>query len=512
MEQVLGLLRQWSAGGPCRQPWALLAAISAPVRDQAYMKFARGQILRTSATAMRRYEIRYSDWPYRLFGLIATTTTAADKAEIVRSLLGAPARELDTYSLGLRRMFGSAALLSSDRCREVLLHDFRCHPYAIDQAERLNSEVSRMHAPRAPGKQFLTSARESLLRQATALHMTNHGAHPLRPERVSRSTDVIEQNPLLPLPHGVVKQDRLADHGGPLALRPIAAGDAGVLDDGVAAAMPGVLHGASVPHEQRPGFARVARYEKAVLSYKPSAAQPPADDEPKVGLSRYMLQFNREVQAMKASLGRRLTLTEYSAFRADFKQRWANQGDNPVFKDAYDEWRHSGREAPELRDMVPYKAAWGCGCVSTPICPAEFHRYVVENGWPTDSEVFGGTVSERPAAPSDAMECDDEVSPWGWGRQPRNIDPESIADMARYSLIESGLNVYLEYIGKGAAEAAEEILMIHGTPTTDGGPKRLLFIVSGVCWNPKALVEWKRLKCRTAVHSWTVHNVNICVV
>ena len=67
--QLHHLLTSWLVDGGDRRPMLVLEAVRAPMTDQAFMRFARSQALRTSSSISRRYDLRYSSWPYPLFTL-----------------------------------------------------------------------------------------------------------------------------------------------------------------------------------------------------------------------------------------------------------------------------------------------------------------------------------------------------------------------------------------------------------------------------------------------------------
>ena len=81
---------QWANGGPARKPWAILEAVDAPLRDEGFMRRSRGAILRLNTSVFRRYEVKYSTWPYKLYALVDLGATDEMKDQVVEELLGAP--------------------------------------------------------------------------------------------------------------------------------------------------------------------------------------------------------------------------------------------------------------------------------------------------------------------------------------------------------------------------------------------------------------------------------------
>ena len=133
---MLHLLTSWNAGGAFRRPWALLDAIGAPVDDPVFMVWSRSQILRLGAALFRRYEQRFSTWPYLLFILQVRGAPEAARRAVAERLLAAARHHLDVYSLGIRFRFPTLDALMSSACRSVLVADFRTHAYGTDAIER----------------------------------------------------------------------------------------------------------------------------------------------------------------------------------------------------------------------------------------------------------------------------------------------------------------------------------------------------------------------------------------
>lgn len=95
------LLRSWRTTGVGRKHLLILDALAAPMADQNYMRWSRSQVLRLSSSVFRRYEVKYSAFPYRLRALYADPGSAANTA-LVEELLNTDEADLDPYSVGLR--------------------------------------------------------------------------------------------------------------------------------------------------------------------------------------------------------------------------------------------------------------------------------------------------------------------------------------------------------------------------------------------------------------------------
>ena len=160
MQKLLDLLDSWQVGGSSREPWALLGALGAPTMDEAFARWSRSQVLRMCSALYRRFEVRLSAWPYRLYALANDSFTEDEKIATARSLLQEDVVMLDVYSRGIRAMFPSVEQLLSRPCGTVLSTDFKVHPFGTDSVERLNAELARGHPSRGPARNFSHMARE----------------------------------------------------------------------------------------------------------------------------------------------------------------------------------------------------------------------------------------------------------------------------------------------------------------------------------------------------------------
>ena len=125
------LLESWNVGGPLRRPWCVLEAAKCPTADTSFVRCPRAQILRLNSAEGRRFEARFANWPYPLYALQSEKYTDDAKEGVCDRLIAAARRELDTYALGVRKLFPDARALNSFECKSVLHSEFRCHGGSI---------------------------------------------------------------------------------------------------------------------------------------------------------------------------------------------------------------------------------------------------------------------------------------------------------------------------------------------------------------------------------------------
>lgn len=77
MQKLLDCLRTWDVGGPSRRPWLILEAIGAPIGG------------RLSSSVFRRYEVKYSSWPFRLRAFYDSPGSIA-AAAVAQELIDSP--------------------------------------------------------------------------------------------------------------------------------------------------------------------------------------------------------------------------------------------------------------------------------------------------------------------------------------------------------------------------------------------------------------------------------------
>jgi len=149
LQQFLGLLRSWQAGGPTRKPWLVLDLIAAPLGEEGFRRWSRSQVLLLSSSFFRRYDLKFSSMPFMLH--VIYSAPDSDKARMTaQRLLNMSRAELDPYSLGLRRLFPTVDALLSSSSQATLRSDFASYGYSTDRIERMHTHVSQNLNPRAP--------------------------------------------------------------------------------------------------------------------------------------------------------------------------------------------------------------------------------------------------------------------------------------------------------------------------------------------------------------------------
>ena len=147
--------------------------------DPSYQKMVRSMILRQNTAAFRRYELKYSSWPFRLFPLVYLESTQEEIDTCIGDIQGENPEDFDVYTEAIVEDF-SPDELQSDELKDVLETDFGKRPWCIDVAERLHTENANAITTRAQGQHFTHSSREGFLRQVMVNHVEFGGVHPLR--------------------------------------------------------------------------------------------------------------------------------------------------------------------------------------------------------------------------------------------------------------------------------------------------------------------------------------------
>lgn len=388
-QELFNLMRGWSRGGSTRRPWALLDAVEAPVREQQFMRWSRGQIIRACASFGRRYEVRYSSFPYLLYRICSTEYSQDEKQRVADKIMLMPRSGLDIYTFGLREFFGDAEGLLSWQCQQQIRSDLRAHPYGTDEIERLNSELSKLHPPRSPARGFITAARESVLRQIAAGHCGRGGVHPLSPQSVStkqREKAQVIANPLLSDPSladGAHDDGRRTPRAQtsqePLAF-PIGDGSAGARSTDVPPSAVGDLVPAG-PFFGEP-VRSVRDFGALVLRAGDKVTEESLPSTAKIGLSPYMLACNRHLHTVKTLAGRNLRTCEVVAARSEFRKKWDSMPDKSAFEEDFKEWRLEDDTRRNLgQKIVSYRLGWGGGCPATPATVDEYCNFLQSSGW-----------------------------------------------------------------------------------------------------------------------------------
>lgn len=483
------LLAMWTTGGARRRPWCLLDVVGAPMEDSEFLVWVRSQVLRLAAALFRRYECRLSGWPFKLFKLVCSAFSADEKQQVISDLIGARKEWLDTYSLGIRTKYPSAEALMSEACLATLANDFERHGHSIAQIERLNAELTRGHNPRAPARNFASTASSSVLRQACVVHRRRGGEDPLAPQHFTAQAKherLVCNSCVLPL----VAAAAPCDAPVLTSVAPPVAAIAGPLGGGapsqalVAETSPGQLVELPGPHVAFGQTVVVQRNNPSKLF----EAQEGPEQQPssRRGLSPYMLEKNKHLSAAKQALGRPMTPAEQQEATAAFKALWAKM-DQGVFRETYSHWRAAPSAREVAAEMRPYMPSWGGGCSATPLTKFELHKHIRERGWPSDQDLLNlGSELKVACDEGDDFSATAGYNLWGIGRLPRNVD-RNMVDRVQFNLCEKGLfNVLETRIGKEVADSGRAMLMITGPSLAQPGRKeRSMCLVSGTCYSPK---------------------------
>lgn len=490
LAELLSLMRTWLAGGRSRKPWCVLEFVKAPADQEGFARFARAQILRISAAAFRRFEVKYSAWPFLLYPLIQVGNEEGQRLAAAQGLLGALPDELDCYSASLKRLYPSVAGLLSSTCRATIRADFASHGYSTDLIERLHAEVSSKIPRRALAVAFANISRTSVLQQAATLHVKRGGCHPLKPmplqgtplqERViipkllqDLGAGGEQPRPALADPEHDEQPPRSSHVVSAVALPGEMAREA--LDIALA---DGPLSGLAVV--ERPFVDCIASRHKATGPAGPPRAR-------KQGLNPFLFERNKHVAAARQSKGRSLTPAELQQVHSDFQVFWDGLEDRSVFLDNYKEWLlQVGHAAQEEQVAEPYRSTWAGGCLTTPASSAEFHQYHKEKGWPTNDEVYDkGNKFVTEALGGVDWESAAGFQLWGAGNRPRNVSRQRVRSQAQFGIIERGLVRVLESLPKEQVENGDLLLMVEGPKVAQPHThRRYLAMVSGIQYNPK---------------------------
>ncbi|CAK0877526.1 unnamed protein product [Prorocentrum cordatum] len=481
-QDVLGLLDSWSTGDRTRRPWMLLDILGAPLTDQVFSRWARGQIVKLTTVMRRRYESRFSAWPYRFYPLSHGRSTEADKKRVAREALDAPDHMIDCYTRGIRNLFPSDAALLSTHCRTVLAADFRAHCYGTGMIERLNALYTVRHPVRAPGRNAVNAEREHFLDQVKAIHQKQGGDDPLAVRKLGNSSSV-EAVTYIPLLDGasfgsVPVLPALGDAPAPMAIEDA---PANADEQAIAPAAPAAEH----RNFEEPIVARIPNPN--LLPGDRAASEEADGDGTKRWLRRYMLAKNRHLEDARKSKGSRMIWGECVAHGEEFRELYAD-ADPDVYNEAYADWRHSGGQHQHEQVQQPYELWWGGGSRASPFTPGELCQYIVQHGWPKDSAVFDVDLVERRATPDFKTKFTDtdEIDPWGMSRSARNADRPGSRVPAAWDVVEKGIYKFLLSInaGKGEDDASGVMLIIAGRTVHGDGHMRFASLVTDVTFNP----------------------------
>lgn len=198
-----------------------------------------------------------------------------------------------------------------------------------------------------------------------------------------------------------------------------------------------------------------------------------------------MLFTNRYLVARKEALGGRTLMAKA---RADAKECWEGLADKEVWVQMYQAWRNQPAVALQRQGTsspIAHEGMWAGGLPATPCTPQELHGFHQEVGWPADEEVH----HEKGAYMQPDTTTDfDQYSRYkchGCLRSPLSVCRSSQRDPHKFSVIEVGLNNFIEHVGKTEAESGSIMILIQGVKAC-GSIGRFIGILSHMSWSPKA--------------------------
>ena len=467
MSELLDLLRRWKPAASWKRPWLILDVLGAPMAADDFKKFARSCVLRMASTVFRRYEVKFSVWPWLLFKMADSRQPQAERARVASKLLRSPRKELDTYSAGCRRLFNSKELLLSRQAEAMIRSDFSSFVMTTDEIERLNSYLQAGQALRGPSHSFIYSAREDLLRQATCQHIQRGGLAPLQAGLQRGRLSSQEELHVMPLLLSAVPGD-IQVAGGPGADDP--------------ATVSSVVATRSCEDDLLPRLAHAVR------------------TKPRGG-SAFMLERNKHVAAAREAAGRVLTKDEVKNVHHNFGLFWdnMNQADRRQYIDAFGQWRKDW--AKNGTAAATYQPMWGGGCHLSPLSAHELWEYQKAFGWPSNA-----VVDDPHGEESSAPVCNGEEAArlnraaafqlWGSGSMARNIDMSALADDPdKASIIEKGLFNHIVALTKEVADAGSVVFLLQGL-SAGGAITNIVVQLVGTCYSPQvfevARYIWER--------------------
>lgn len=499
--KFLHFLRSWTAGGPSREPWAILDMLACPVEDSNYKLFARNQILRLASAIFRRFELKFSSFPFRLHIFFSPEYTQAERHALATEVLGAPLDELDPYTIGIRTRFDTEDKLLSTECIATLRSDFEGHGISTDLIERMHSVMKHTVVQRARAKNFANLAREDLLKQAAAVHVARGGVHPLgaKAKGVASATEMLLTTPLL---QGLLDRGENANPTTPqdslMGTRSASSGDSQRQQqqhERQPQGAPADEEALAVADEERGcNYALVRKFEDSLLL---NVAENSSEPKRNRGLNPFLLERNKRVQAAKMLKGGKLTDKDLERVKDDFKKFWDRLADKSVYEQAYKDWLDTP-PAPVVAKQCEVLSTWAAGSSCSPISARDLWRYQQEFGWPTDDEVFDKTGEHSTVLADNSMQgvdCD-RVHLWSIGCRPNNVSRLLIKSAAQFQIIHQGFSNAIDKIGRDLADSGGELFVVSGpklgAPTTH---HRFAFILTGVTFNPRffevAMCDWE---------------------
>lgn len=496
-ERFWGLLNTWAVGGPSRKPWAILDMLAAPVAEDGYKRFARSQILRLGAAIFRRFEVKFSSWPFLLRGLFADEYTDMERREIAAAARAVCVDDLDPYTLGIRTLFDTEEKLLSPECQATLRSDFSGHGVSTDLIERLHSVLTHSVPQRSRARNFANMARENMLKQTASLHVARGGQPPLYPKPLPAGALVTEKMLTSPLLESLVFRDDEGDDKAAImdaTTPPAAASSSDVKPHPLPQQRP-------LAHELVPTCAEDGHNSAIVRKVSgfllPQAAQPKAPQAKRKGLSPFLLERNKQVQAARRLKGGPLSVEDMQRARDQFKKFWDSLDDHTVYEQAYQDWLSTppASIAPVQRRCL---CNWAGGSSSLPVTPEEFCTYHSEAGWPTDDEVFDRSGAQSMSTADTSMvgaDCSG-IQLWAIGCRPNNVPTSRMRSAAQFKIINKGLANAIDNIGKDAADRGDVLLVVSGPSLARNSEHHhVAFFLAGVTYNPRifdaAMCSWQ---------------------
>lgn len=287
------------------------------------MKFTRSQILRINASVFRRFEVKYSSWPFATYPLTkGVGEPCAEKTAIAQRLLDTPADELDTYSAGTRRLFPTVEALLSGACRATLCADFASHAYTTDVIEQLHTEITHNITHRAPATAFANISRQSVVKQATVHHVRRGGDHPVVPKALVGAPKIeAVRGPAPLLAAGRQEGVALADCAAAAKNIGSTTSSPGGLTTSSAGGREGriVASGQGDTARRTSQMITFARPCLGTVVATPIAPSTTEAGRKRKGLSPFMLERNKHMAAARRAKGSSLTEAEVQQEQAAFK-------------------------------------------------------------------------------------------------------------------------------------------------------------------------------------------------
>lgn len=489
---LLHLLDSWLVGGVLRRPWCVLEMLKAPIKDAQYALWARCQVLRMAAALFRRYELKYSTWPYKLIKVCSPQWGPAMAGDVAAEVVAERECCLDVFTRGIKGAFPSASAIQSDRCKAILTSSFEGLRVTTDWCERQNAEVQALRKMRGRGLDFTNFSRENVHQQTRVAHLRSGGQDPTKPASLMASAQSCDalMMPFLP----PVAQSPLD----PITAPPVAGGSPQpLLMDRPPLAAADVGHGALGAAEESE-HALVAEASDAtteasgavLVRLDAGEEKQTSEQEPPTkrrGLNPSLAFRNQFLKTAKETKGRSLSVDEVKLLGAQAKQRWESIPDKSVYEALYQDWRETQPdEKMEATHEKPYVPLWGGGTRGSPISALELYQHHQDFGWPSDAEVFAKTEFHTPPDHTIDFAGASDFDLWGCRRSALAVCKASLASRQDFDTAHKGMCNYLDKMPRAKAESAGVMVMVEGVlrPNARNLAREIVVIV-GTSWSPK---------------------------